>query len=386
LKGWDVVIDSQEIAVSAIKEIYDLWKVDSDRTQWVGDTSSEVILREGYGFDWWPGDFKVRVRIYGPHPELDKPIYRLSVQTDFLCDVDVTTQKFKENLSLLNRFSPTFAICTHPTAMSQIAEKYGHEKFDLDLKSWKVWLASTVYLHEGIKGWLPRFFASLAVLQPIESQFRAKLAMPLLGGNLDCSGPPGRRDSEKTLDDILNVEGSVFAPDGVQQSKWIGTGEFEEIIDKWGRCDTGFGFADNKGLTIETPFGDHTAILLLKTDAPHPRLGNGLLAILKIPLLSKPESANEFCIELNYAEAQLWKGSAFIGNWCANEGRVEGETDSAFGPAFSAFIPNFVYRPGIAENLVLYAINRAQWVRRIWLPDAIDLPMHEILSKRLNPH
>jgi hypothetical protein len=45
------MINSQEIAVSAIKEIYDLWKVDTDRTQWVGDTSSDVILREGYGFD-----------------------------------------------------------------------------------------------------------------------------------------------------------------------------------------------------------------------------------------------------------------------------------------------------------------------------------------------
>jgi hypothetical protein len=185
------------------------------------------------------------------------------------------------------------------------------------------------------------------------------------------------------LDDILNVEGSVFAPEGKQQSKWIGTGEFEEIIGKWGRCDTGFGFAGKDGLTIETPFGDETAILLLKTDVPHPRLGNGLLAILKIPLLSELERANEFCIELNYAEAQLWKGSAFIGNWCANETLQGGR---GFGPAFSCFIPNFVYRPGIAENLVLYAINRAQWVRRMWLPDAIDLPMHEILSKRLNPH
>ena len=150
-----------EIAVAAIREIYDVLKIDSDRTQWVGDTSPDAILREGYGFDWWPGDFKVSVRVSGPHPKLDKAVYRLCVQTDFLCDVDVTTLKFKENLSLLNRFSPTFTICAQPTAVSQILEKYGVVRSDLSLKSSKVWLASTAYLHEGVKGWLPHFFAAL---------------------------------------------------------------------------------------------------------------------------------------------------------------------------------------------------------------------------------
>jgi hypothetical protein len=293
--------------------------------------------------------------------------------------VDVTTLKFKQRLSLFNRFCPTFAICAHPTAVSQLFEKY---EVDHNLKSSKAWLGSVAYLHDGVKEWLPRFFAGLAVLQPIESQFRAELAAPLLGGRPDRSRRPGR-ESQKSLDDMLYVEGSIFAPEGKQQSKWIGTGEFEEIIEKWERSDVGLGFAGKDGLTIETPFGDETAILLLKTDAPHPRLGNGLLAILKIPLLSEPERANEFCIELNYLEERVWQGPAFIGNWCANETLQGGR---GFGPAFSCFMPNLVYRPGLAENLVLYAIRRAQWVRHTWLPHTIDLPMHEILSKRLKPH
>jgi hypothetical protein len=84
-------------------------------------------------------------------------------------------------------------------------------------------------------------------------------------------------------------------------------------------------------------------------------------------------------------EAWRSQGPAFIGNWCANEAPLQGEEGTAFGPAFSSFMPNLVYRPGLTENLVLSAINRAQWVRRKWLPDTIDLPMHEILSKRLGP-
>jgi hypothetical protein len=95
------------LAIDAIKTIYDSWRVNADRAQWVGDPSAAGLLREGYGFDWWPGDFKVKVRVVGPHPELDRPVFQLSVQTDFLCNVDVTTAKFKRILSGFNQgFQP----------------------------------------------------------------------------------------------------------------------------------------------------------------------------------------------------------------------------------------------------------------------------------------
>jgi hypothetical protein len=186
------------LAVDAIKTIYDLWMVDSDRSRWVGDASANTLLREGYGFDWWPGNFKVEVRVSGPHPEIDDPIYRLSVRTDFLCEVDVTTPKFRRILSDLNRWAPTFAICAHPTMLSQI-ETYGSpSELGLDLKSSRVWLASTAYVHDGTKEWLPRLFAGLTVLHPIEAQFRADLVMPLLGGKTDRSGMLGRASRKST--------------------------------------------------------------------------------------------------------------------------------------------------------------------------------------------
>jgi hypothetical protein len=185
----------------------------------------------------------------------------------------------------------------------------------------------------------------------------------------------------------LSVEGGAIVPQGTQQSKWIGTGEFEEIIKKWGRCDSGFGFADEGGLSIEMPFGDETAVLTLKTDVAHPRLGNGLLAILKIPHLSGPERVNALAIEMNYLEAMIWSkiGMPLIGNWCADESVMREKQEPGFVPAFSSFVPNLFYQPGLAENIVLYAAGRTRWVRQMWMPDEIDLPMHEILSKRLNP-
>jgi hypothetical protein len=371
------VTDSDRLAVDAIERIYDQWMVDPDCALWVGDPSD--ILREGFGFNWWPGDFKVEVRVNGPDPEIDDPIYRLSVRTDFLCNVDVTTPTFKQAVSDLNRSVPAFAICARPASLAQGSGEFGPlEEAGMELQSSKVWLASTAYLHKGIKDWLPRVFGGLAVLQPIESQFRADLAASLLGGRPDRSRPPMRR-SQTILDEMLGIEGWMLSPLGQQPSKWIGTGEFEKIVEKWGRSDSGFGVADKAGLSMQTPFGDASAIILLRTDKPHPRLGNGLHLSLSFPHVSEAESANALAIEMNYLEDRLWSqlGVQFMGNWHADEWRGHG-----FVPEFSCFIPNMVYFPGLAANLVLYAMARAKWGRQMLRPGAIDLPMHEILKMR----
>ena len=313
--------DSTALALDAIKTIYDLWRVDADRVQWVGDTSASTLLREGYGFDWWPGDFKIRVRVNGPHPELDFPLYRLNVQTDFLCNVDVTAPSFEKNISDLNQKALTFAFCVHPKSLAQSLMQYGSpSEFGLDLKSSRVWLASTAYIHEFTKDWMTRLFAGLAVLQPIEAQFRADLAMLLLGGKADRSGPPGGA-SPTSVDDILGVD-QIIAFHGQQQSKWIDTGEFEQIVERWGGRDSGFGFAGKGWLTIETPFGGHTAMLKLKTDQRHPRLGNGLVATLTLPDLCDTEGEmTDLSIEMNFLEVTHWLkvGVPLIGSWSAEK-------------------------------------------------------------------
>src|SRR3981081_4511229 len=138
----------------SLRIIYDFWRVDADRARWMGDPSASGILRQGYGFDWWPGNFKIQVRASGPHPDLDLPVYRLNVRTDFLCDVDVTTLEFKRILSCFNQRVPTFAICTYPTILPKAFEKYGSlSDFGVDLKSSIVWLSSTAYVHQGTKDW-----------------------------------------------------------------------------------------------------------------------------------------------------------------------------------------------------------------------------------------
>jgi len=278
------------LAVDAIKTIYDSWRVEADRAEWVGDPSAGGLLREGYGFDWWPGDFKVKVRASGPHPELDRPVFHLSVQTDFLCNVDVTTPDFKRILSGFNQGVPTFAICAHPTILPKALAKYGSlVDLGLDLKSSRVWLASAAYIHEGTKDWLPRVFSGFCTLQLSYAQFAAEPVTGFLGGRADYSRPSGRA-SPTSLNSILKVEKWEVVPAGQQPNKWIGTAEFEEIIVNWGYSDAGYGEALAGGLSIETPFGHAAAVILLRTDIQHHRLGNGLFVVLKLPYLHDLES------------------------------------------------------------------------------------------------
>ena len=326
----------------------------------------------------------MRVRVHGPHPEIDQPTYRLSVQTDFLCDVDVTTQSFVNRISLFNRFSPTFAICTYPSDVDQLIGKFALTD-ELDLKATRVWLASTAYLNDSNKDWVPRFFAGLTIMQPIEAQNGSENMGRMLGGISDRSTPTGHK-LQTNLDEILNIQTTVIEPEGQKPNRWIGTGEFEEIIDKWGHSNNGFGFADKTGLIFEIPFGAETAILTLKTDQSHPRLGNGLFALLKIPLLSDEKDAAEFSLGLNYLESLIWQklGMPLIGNWCANKVFEAQGAEHNFGPSFSCFIPNLFYQPGIAENLLLYAMCRARCVRQTWPSNETKSTVAEILSKRLN--
>jgi hypothetical protein len=74
-------------------------------------------------------------------------------------------------------------------------------------------------------------------------------------------------------------------------------------------------------------------------------------------------------------------GPPLIGGWSAENWGQFGEP--VFMPALSCFIPNMMHRDGLAENLVMYAMGRAKWFREKFEPGAIDLPMHEILDKRL---
>jgi hypothetical protein len=391
---------NSEIAANAIKTIHDLWKIDSDCVEWVGDTSADTILKFGYGFDWWPGDFRVQVRVHGPHPELDVPVYRLSAHTDFLRDVDVGSPDFARNVSILNRWSPTFAICACPTSVSDALGDYVRPKKtwlsklfgrstaeplpEVDPKSSRVWLASNAYLIEQRADWLPHYFSGLALLQPIAAQSQAQTTFPVLGGKPDRSQAP-KRGQRTDLDDMLGF-GIDIADRGKAASAWIGTGEFAEIVDRWCRTESAYGVVLDESLYVEVPFGENPAVLRLLTNESHLWLGSGLLAVLQIPLLLEAEQAATTCASLNYMESAVWSKVEvpLIGSWSAQE-MLNTDGAPSFYPEFRCFLPNTMYRSQMAELFALYMMKRARWARQTLLPDVVDAPMSEIVLRRVQP-
>jgi hypothetical protein len=319
--------------------------------------------------------------VSGPHPEIKEPAYRLSVRTDYLRDVSLPAPELAKKLSSLNRFSPTFAVCTHPEPDLRLSGLLGAMDSASDSELKKIWLTSTVYIDEPTKDWLPRSFGRFALLQPIEAQ--ARLDASWFGGTPDHSTP--KRGPQDEIAEILHME-LVIADKGKQESEWIGTGEFQEIIDRWGNTVDTIGRAHERGLFVEAPFGSHTALVHLVASVPHRRLGNGLLAILVVPFFSDLESAERFCVALNYAEDRVWSKADFplLGNWCADQMEDLHGAGGRFAPTFSCFVPNLMYQRGLAEHLLLHLLMRARWVRQTWAPDTVDESLNAIFARRLN--
>lgn len=215
-------------------------------------------------------------------------------------------------------------------------------------------------------------------MQPINAEIQTKMLSEVLhGGTPDTSSPEGR-PLEK-LDDILELAAHLYVPAGQEPSRWIGTKEFQEIASNWGRSVHCFGNGDDQGLTLETPFGEDSALIRLWTDQRNPQLGNGLLCTVQLPFSDQSLAIAKECAFLNLLET-MWTDVPLFGCWHPHVSRGGLE-----GPTFSSFIPNGLYQPGLASHVALWLIDRARWVRKDRWPTLEDKPMSEILAKRYSP-
>lgn len=189
------------------------------------------------------------------------------------------------------------------------------------------------------------------------------------------SRPDALKDTDFEL--ALQVATLLYAPHGAKPNKWAGTGEFESFADKWAASDSCFGFGDATGLTVETPFGDHSALIRLETESKHPQLGNGLLANLQLPYSGNNLSAAKDAATLNLNESAGWTDFPLLGCWHSHK-----NCGDDYGLAFSLFIPNALYQPGLATHVALWFLERARWARETLRPDMVDKTMLEIMKSR----
>jgi hypothetical protein len=349
----------QELAANVIKRVAALWQIDNDRSTFRED-----------GFDWWPGHFWVRFRVA---QEKGRPDVRVSVRTDFLKNVPVSENRFVE-LAAVNSVlaTSTYAWIYPPT------DYWNHLNSNPKKETPKLQFSSTAYVTSETAGWLPDFIAGTTIVQPINADIQAKEMSKLFGGGeVDVSGP--MVTSDVGFDQMIETLTLVYGPQGQQPSRWAGSAEFQEFSEKWGRSDVCFGLGDPSGLTLETPLGSGSILIRLHTAERHPQLGNGLLGTIQVPYFSDANKIAKLSAELNFLESWQWTNFPQNGCW-----HPVGGSQNQFGLAFSAFIPNALYRPVLATNLAIWLLARSRWVREQKWPDAKDETMLNILKKRVN--
>jgi hypothetical protein len=340
----------QNIGEICLQEIALIWQVDAAAVKWVDG-----------GFDWTPGSHLVRVRARSNEQAASEERWRVSVETDYLASIPVEDMKFIERVAVSSLATSTYSM-QYPPAGEIRAEK-----------NRKLSLFSSVYVSPELLQWLPQFFAREAIVQVANAEATSVALSEAVGGEPDLL-PSGRN---KSPDDILNVVSAVYVPEGKERGRWSNTDEFVKFAETYGRSDACFGNGDKSGLTLETPFGDSSALIQLHSDVEHPQLGSGLLVTIQVPFLTTIEEISKESALLNFLEANRWTDFPQLGCWQLHG---DGERNDL---AHTSFVPNALYSEGIATNFAFWSIARVRWLRQERWPNLEDKSMNEILQPRL---
>jgi hypothetical protein len=171
------------------------------------------------------------------------------------------------------------------------------------------------------------------------------------GGAPNISKPRGLGPTAQT--ETLGRHKATFVWHGNQPNRWIGSGEFEKIVESWNGFDGCVCDVHDGRLRLDLGRGRKDApLIFLSTDQKHPQLGNGLLAELILPIYDDWTSTGMMAIGRNLAES-MWTDIPQFGCW-----HPRTHADKRVCPCFALFIPNALYGPGIASMAVLWLYQR----------------------------
>lgn len=139
--------------------------------------------------------------------------------------------------------------------------------------------------------------------------------------------------------------------------------QVEQYLSRVCVCTTGglglsaeFALQDN---AVSAIAGDrNTALWRILGDQPHPEVGGGLFCQLQLPHQFQQESRLAAILaHLNQVEMSTYDLPPHFGAWCRSE--------SGNSPTYVSFLPNALHEtPGIAVNMSVWAMFRAQWASR----------------------
>jgi len=328
-------LSRNDLGLNFVRELHKLAAVPYQATSW-----------ELRGFSWWVGDFRQRIWAEPAVDEEDGPVFKVCAATDFINDLDPGDTRLIDRVAKLSQSASTSSLVFDPV--------------DRTLRHW-----TTITLYEDIGSWVFPLMIGSAYSQLAAVNSNCGDARQFFGGKPDQNSRP-LRGPDSCRHARVESWGADCAEEGRNCSAWAGTGEFAEAVELLQRGDM-IVRQDGEGLIAGFPFSheqdtahgsesdlpaDSTAVFEMSTETPHSVHGNGLSTRLYLPLALPEELACHLCTVLNLLETREFTGSCLVGSWCREDG----------GLAFSGFIPNILYHPGMVPNLALAARTRTAWV------------------------
>lgn len=233
-------------------------------------------------------------------------------------------------------------------------------------------------MHADILDWRTKQFAAYTIAQLELAENEAEYLANRSGGTVAQRSHPVA-GARTVADDMLGVLEDVFAVDGRTESRFANAFEIETIADAAkGSPIVATAGASGARVSLEVPFGEETSLLRINGAGRHRRLGNGLMAELLLPELMSQADGARIAGFLNRQEALPQTDTLHYGAWSWFEwpsGRVTA--------TYRLFVPNQLYRPGMAQDISYAMVGRARWADRLLNGRASTVDPWQVLAERL---
>ena len=238
----------------------------------------------------------------------------------------------------------------------------------------------TAVVHDENARWMGWLLPVAALMQNTEAHTRAHSLADMVNG-VPAESSHLNSGQRPDADELLFAPERVIAPEGKQQSKFIGE-LTQSIAHSIGR--QGFaGAAEPNESTCELPFSGpppmvfltdsdpvETSLLEVFSDVEHPDFGSGALMTLSLPLRFDPDAVPDVANRLNLLETR----AALPVDSVAAKGISARRSARAWSPdprvesrdriAFNSFVPSVLARRGPLECLVHYQVRRSDFAAR----------------------
>jgi hypothetical protein len=291
-------------------------------------------------FTWIAHRMEQTITVSRPIQDDEVSLYLLTAETVVVNGVGALEPVVEQTLSDVNRFA--FGSC------------YSYDK------SKRCIVATTrCWVHEGTKDWRTPIFGMYAIGQLCFAETEADyLADRFRGSVAVCVHP--QSGLRQVADDMLNAVDELFAPAGLEASRYRNEFEFDTVADaaKLSAFAATLG-ATADGIALECSFDDYTAIAIVSSEAKHRRLGAGLSVRLHLPMEITDQDGARIAAALNRYERDDAPEPHHTGAWCVDIGPLGNRAVT-----YRSFMPNCMYQSGLILDVSTACVARMRWADR----------------------